>query len=117
MRKLCLILLGCLVSFAALAQTTRTATINFTKPITYTDGTPIPANAAVTYRVYQGARGGQKTLIGTITETQTEVSSGLERGQEYCFQVTTVVGNEESDPSNEGCKAFRVPTTVTITVT
>jgi hypothetical protein len=95
----------------------RAATITLTAPTHFTDGTPIPAGTAITYRVFQGGRGGNKTMIGTITDTETVINSGLERGQEYCWHVTVMVGNEESDPSNEGCKAFRVPTTVTITVT
>lgn len=98
----------------AQAQETRTAIIEFTAPTVYTDGTPI--ESPISYRVYQGEKGQPKVLVGTITETQTTVNSGLERGNEYCWHVTAVVGGEESAPSNEGCKAFRVPTTVTITV-
>ena len=96
------------------AQEPRTATIEFEAPTEYTDGAPI--TDPISYRVYQGDRGGEKQLIGTITETQTTINSGLERGREYCWHVTAVVGGEESDPSNEDCKAFRVPMTVTITV-
>lgn len=98
----------------AQAQEPRSATIEFEAPTEYTDGTPI--TDPISYRVYQGARGGEKQLIGTITETQTTINSGLERGREYCWHVTAVVGGEESEPSNEGCKAFRVPRSVTITV-
>lgn len=112
-RTLLAIMLIGLCSIAQ-AQEPRSATIEFEAPTEYTDGAPI--TDPISYRVYQGARGGEKQLIGTITETQTTINSGLERGREYCWHVTAVVGGEESDPSNEDCKAFRVPMTVTITV-
>lgn len=101
----------------ASAQTTRTATISLERPTKYTDNTDIPASAAISYRVYQGARGQAKTLVGTITSTSTTINSGLQAGQEYCWEVTAVAGGEESARSNEACKSFRVPVTVTITVT
>lgn len=100
------------------AQTARSATISFTRPTQFTDGTTIPTGTTITYNVYQGARGStSKTRVGTITGTSTTINSGLQPG-EYCWQVTTVANGAESALSNEGCKTFAFPTeAVTITVT
>lgn len=106
----------CLVCGAAFAQEPRNAVITLTAPTQYTDGTDILPGTVVSYRVYQGTCGGQKSLVGEITETTTTITSGLEAGQHYGWEVTAVVNGEESARSNEGCKSFRVPQTVTITV-
>lgn len=103
------------VATTAHAQT-RTATISFERPTKYTDDSDIAASTPVSYRVYQGAKGQTKTLVGTITSTNTTISSGLQAG-EYCWEVTAVVGTEESSRSNEACKSFKAAQTVTITVT
>lgn len=117
MRKLCLILLGSLVSFAGLAQTTRTATITFSKPTQYEDGTPIAAGTTVTYKVYQGARGStSKTQVATITATATTINTGLQPG-ETCWQVSAVANGVESALSNEACKMFAYPATEAVTIT
>ena len=101
------------------AQTPRTATITFTRPAQYTDGTPIASGTALSYNVYQGAKGStSKPKVGTITSTATTISSGLQPG-ETCWQVSTVANGVESALSNEACKtfAFPAPEVVTITVT
>jgi hypothetical protein len=113
-------LLACtLIALDAHAQEPRQATISFQAPTHYTDGSEIAPTTPITYRVYQGPCGSPasaKQLVGEITQTQTVINAGLERGGNYGWHVTAVVGSEESDPSNEGCKSFRVPQTVTITV-
>jgi hypothetical protein len=113
------ILVASCVFTIANAQTARTATITFSAPTEYTDGTSIATGAAISYRVYQGARTGTKTQVGTITSTSTTINSGLQAGQEYCWEVTAVINGQESARSNQACKAFAFPTpdTVTITVT
>lgn len=103
----------------AQAQTPRTATISFTKPTKYSDGTDIAASTVVTYNVYQGAKGSTtKAKVGTITGTTTTINSGLQPG-ETCWEVTTVANGVEGVKSNEGCKTFAFPATdaVVITVT
>ena len=103
----------------AFAQTPRTATITFTRPTTYTDGTPIAAATTVTYGVYQGAKGStSKPKVATITSTATTISTGLQPG-ETCWQVSAIANGVESALSNEACKnfAFPAPDVVTITVT
>lgn len=99
------------------AQTARSATITFTRPTQYTDGTTIPTGTAITYNVYQGARGSTtKTRVGTITATATTINSGLQPG-ETCWQVATVANGVESTLSNEGCKTFPWPATESVTIT
>jgi hypothetical protein len=108
---------GSMLTYAASAQEPRTATLTFDAVTHYTDNTPIPAGAVISYRVFQGTCGSdQKQLVGTITETGTTITSGLERGGNYGWQIVAVVNGEESELSNEDCKAFLVPKTVTITV-
>lgn len=96
-----------------------TATITFTAVTKYVDGTAFPAGAAISYNVYQGAKGStNKTLVGTITTTNTSITSGLLTGQEYCWEVAAVLAAIEGAHSNEGCKNFvGTPGIVVITVT
>lgn len=116
MKKLIPLLIGLLAVSAVQAQETRTATITFARPTHYVDGTEITAGIAVTYNVYQGARGSTKTLAGTITATATTINSGLQPG-ETCWQVTAVANGVESAMSNEGCKTFPWPATQTVIIT
>jgi hypothetical protein len=111
--------LSCVGIRLAEAQETRSATITFSAPTKYTDGSSIAQGTQITYRLYQGEKGQQKTLAATLTSTATKVSTGLEAGKEYCWQVTAVINGQESERSNEACKAFAfpIPETVTITVT
>jgi Kef-type K+ transport system membrane component KefB len=112
-------LVGACYWTVAHAQTTRSASITFTRPAQYTDGSVIASNAAISYRVYQGLKGQAKTQVATITATATTINTGLAAGSEYCWEVTAVINDVESARSNEACKAFAFPTpeTVTITVT
>jgi hypothetical protein len=105
-----------LAAFPAIAQTPRTATISFVRPAEYVDGTPIASTVAVSYKVFQGARGATKTLVGTITATDTTITSGLQPG-ETCWQVSVVANGVESALSNEACKAFEFPATEAVTIT
>lgn len=108
------------VTYKAVAQSQpRTATITFTRPSAYTDGSSIPAATVVTYGVYQGAKGSTtKTKVGTITSTATTISTGLQPG-ETCWQVSAIANGVEGALSNEACKTFPFPApdVVTITVT
>ena len=104
---------------AASAQTAaRTATITFTAPTARTDGSAI--TGTLSYQVWQGLKGGTKALAGTINTTSATISTGLQRGKEYCWDVVVIeAGNPaNSDHSAEACKAFSLssPNTVTITV-
>lgn len=98
------------------AQEPRTATIIFTAPTHYVDGTPIDADTPLSYHVYQGERGGQKQRVATITETAATIDTGLPPG-ETCWEVTAVANGVESARSNEGCKFFPWPAPQTITIT
>jgi hypothetical protein len=108
-----------LLAFAAQAQSVPSATITFTAPTTFTDGTPIPAGTVMTYGVYQGAPGATKIKVATITATSTTITTGLVGGATYCFTVTAIIAGVGSPQSNEGCKvmALPIPSAVVITVT
>lgn len=120
MKRLFLLLLS--LSGPLLAQTQNTATISFSAPTQRVDNTPV--TGTVSYKVYQGLKGQTKTVVGTITTTSTTINTGLQAGNEYCWQVSAVetlsgVAGPESSLSNEGCKAFAPgspPKVVTITV-
>lgn len=138
MKRLFLALL--LLAAAALpAAAQNTATITFQRPTTFADGTAIPANFPLQYKVLQGVCAGaltgafpnktcaagvvpNKTLVGTITTTTGQITSGLLSNANYCWQVqssTTQAGYTDSTAlSNEACKDFgpTSPGTVTITV-
>lgn len=101
------------------AQSARTATITFTRPAKYVDGTDIAAGTVISYNVYQGAKGSTgKAKVATITATATTINTGLQPG-ETCWQITAVANGVESAQSGEACKTFAFPATepVTITVT
>lgn len=119
MKTLLLILCMAFVSVAA-AQTTnpRTATITFQPVTTYTDGSVIPSTVAVSYRIYQGAKGQTKTIVATITAPTTTISTGLQPGVEYCFQGSANAGGVESALTNESCKLMPplTPSSFTIIV-
>jgi hypothetical protein len=108
-----------LVTFAASAQTPRTAVITFTAPTTRTDGSTI--TGALSYEVWQGLKGGTKAKASTVNATSTtiNITTGLQGGREYCWHIVAVEAGVGSAPSNEACKAFEQspPNTVTITVT
>ena len=95
---------------------TRTATITFSRPTRYVDGSTIPTGTAITYNLYQGAKGSTKPKVGTITGTSTTVNTGLPVG-EVCWQVSAIANGVESGLSGEGCKTFAQPATETVTIT
>lgn len=108
----------CLFLFSTLALGANVATIQFTGPTAYVDGTPILPTADKYYDLYQGLKGAPKVRVGTVIAGG-QVTTGLLTGKEYCWHVVAVVDNVPSAPSNEACKNFvgLVPGTVTITVT
>src|SRR5687767_13360218 len=114
MRYLAITLL--LLSAVASAQTPRSATITFSRPTKYTDGTDIATGTALSYKVLQGAKGTAKTVVGTITATATTINAGLQPG-ETCWQIIVVANGVESAASNEACKTFPFPSTEAVTIT
>jgi hypothetical protein len=110
-----------LFAVTAQAQTPRSATITFAPSTTYTDGTAYPSGAVVSYNLWQGLKGASRVKVGTVTSGG-QVTTGLLTGNEYCWDVTTVVtiggSATESAHSLAACKKFDgVPSVVTITVT
>jgi hypothetical protein len=101
MKKLVWLLM--LIALPALAN--NSATITFTPPTHYTDDSVIAEGTTITYHLYQGLKGQPKELVGEVTNGQL-VNTGLEDGNEYCWEVTATIATSSSDHSNESCKAF-----------
>lgn len=110
------------VTYKAVAQSQpNTATITFSPSTQYTDGTPYPSNAVVSYSLWQGLKGAPRVKVGSVTSGGA-ITTGLVTGNEYCWDVTTVVSiggvATESAHSVAACKKFDgVPSVVVITVT
>lgn len=108
-----------LALFASLAQAQNTAILAWDAPTSYMDGAPIPTGTVITYTAYQGLKGQTLVSIGTVTTSGRTISTGLQSGQEYCWEVTSRVSTgPESARSNQACKAFppSPPNRVTLTV-
>lgn len=97
----------------ALAQTSVTARLNWTAPTVHTDNSPI--SGALTYNVYQGAKGATKPKVSSAI---VGVSTQLTAAPGACFQVSAVEGNIESSLSSEACLPLppNAPSGVTVTV-
>lgn len=91
----------------ALAQVSRDAKLTYAAVSQTVDGDPV--TGAVTYNVYQGAKGAaNKTKVKTGLTALTSTVTGLPTG-ETCFNVTAqTVVNGESAFSQEACKSFAV---------
>jgi hypothetical protein len=105
MRKL--ILLGALVSGPAFAAPP-SATLVWTAPTAFTDGTPI--SGTITYNVYQGLTGALTKVQSGISGLTVTITTGLTPGTSQCFAVTAVVASVESAQSAQACAAIPVPT-------
>lgn len=101
MKRIAILLLALLGVPAVMAGT---ATLTWTAPTQYTDGSPI-GTAPITYRVYGGVQGQTKTLIATVSAL-TYQHTGAPDGVTYCYQLTAVVNSQESARSTEGCKVM-----------
>jgi hypothetical protein len=128
--KICALILGAL-SFAGVAlAATGPAVLTWTRPTTYTDGSPMPASDITAYGVQctLTPTGGtaapcvlsSATLAGNVITGSLTVTYPAQ-GARACFRLVTRVGTRESDPSNESCKDFAPltpspPTNVTITI-
>lgn len=94
--------------------------LSFTAAAKFTSGTDFPVGAVVRYHVFGALKGAEKFLIGTpISATSATISTGLEMGKTYCYVVYTEVNGNGifSAASNEACKSFDQPASVTITIT
>jgi len=79
----------------------RSALLTWTAPTTNTDGSAI--TGTVTYRVYRGAAGQQKTQVATTPNRQL-LLTGQPLGRQ-CYHVTAFT-TAESAPSAEACKTM-----------
>lgn len=61
----------------------------------------------VSYRIWAAQSGGTKTVVATITSPGT-LRTNIPEGT-WCWQISAVVGNLESDKSPEMCKEIKRP--------
>lgn len=94
------------------------ATVSFSAPTLYTDGSSIAAGTVITYSVFAGLKGQTKGTVASVVTTSTTITAGLIPGNTYCFEVSATIAGQESAHSNEVCKSFPlpVPNAVVITV-
>lgn len=116
MKHLALFLALAFLSVFASAQAAPTATITFSPPTAYADGTPIAAGTVLSYNLYQGEKGAAKTKVGSVT-SPTTVTTGLQVGKSYCWAVSAVANAVEGALSDEACKSFPFPAPGKITIT
>ena len=111
---------------------TGSKTITFTRPTTYTDGSPLAASAITGYRVEceftptggtmsQCATTPANLAGGTSTSGSVTFTYPPEGGT-VCFRLRTLVGSLVADASNQACSPLEAlrpnpPTNVTVTVT
>lgn len=117
--KLSIFLASMLLAAAAMAQTAPSATLTWSAPTLYSDGTTIPSTVTITYNVYQGASATTLTKVATGVTTLTDlITTGLVDGQTYFWAVTAVANSLEGAQSNVVSKSFAAvpPGTVTLTV-
>jgi len=114
---------------------TGTATITWTRPTTYTDGSVLAASAisgnaidcvfTPTGGVATSCGSTPATVAGGNTATGTVTLTYPVQGGRACFRVRALVGSVSSDPSAErpeACKDFEAlkpnaPSNVTVTIT
>ena len=107
-----------LAAVPALAQSAPlTATLSWSAPTVYSDGTAIPSTVAITYNVYQGTSATSLTKVATgVTAVTDSITTGLADGNTYYWSVTAVANGLEGPQSNVVSKAFGTPGAVTLTV-
>lgn len=90
----------CAVVYAAV-----TASVSWTAPTTNTDGSKI--TGAITYNLYSGATATALPFTAVVqkgmSNTLTQVMSGLTAGVQTCFAATAVVATIESAQSTPTC--------------
>lgn len=86
--------------FFNVASHAGTATLNWTAPTKWTDGTPI--TTPLTYNVYRGTR-----LIAYGLIAPPYVVYGLAVGTTACFTMKAKTKGILSDPSNVRCKSIK----------
>lgn len=102
-------LLLVLLLASSLPATAANILVNWSAPTAFTDSSPIPATAVITYNVYGGLQGQSKRLltpipISTTSITRTNVSLGVQ-----CYTVTAIVNHQESIQSAEACTTVTAP--------
>jgi len=99
-----------LAFLASLAQA-QTATLSWTAPTTFTNGSAI--SGTITYNLYAGVQGSTLAKIQSAITTATTTVTGstsLPAGTTVCFAVTAVVAGVESAQSAQACAAVPLPT-------
>lgn len=122
---LALLLVGAAGIALAASPAVRQATLSWTVPTLYSDGTAIGAEDLPTlrYNVYRGAKGtspAAKTRIAESLDGLLYVDTVRPPGVEECYQVTALFNGQpltEGGPSAEGCKSHPRPAAGTPTLT
>jgi hypothetical protein len=119
MKRIALFCAALIASACVLAQAAPQATLTWTAPTTYTDGSSIPSTVVVTYNVYQGPSATTLVKVASgVTTLTSSITTGLISGQTYFWAVTAVANGLEGAKSNVGTKVFAAvpPNAVTLTV-
>lgn len=80
-----------------------TANVNCTAPLTYTNGTAIPAGTAITYKLYRGTSAAAASAATSASITNTSCAftdSSAVDGATMFYAVTATVGGVESAKTN-----------------
>ena len=96
-----------------------TASLTWTAPTQYDDGSTLPASEISSYKIYYGTASGVYSGFITVPSTTTSyVVNNLNAGATYYFVVTATATNlQESPYSNEASKTIptkkpRAPTSL-----
>lgn len=110
MKKITIFLMLFLPFASVAAQTPSaapTATLAWTAPTQYTDGTAIPSSVTITYNVYQGTSTTNLSKVATgVTALTSIISTGLSDGVAYYWSVTAVANGLESAQVTPVSKVF-----------
>lgn len=102
--KKSLLVAALLLAFAG-AASAQSVTLNWGAVTQDVNGATL--TGSVSYNIYQGTKGqAVKTKVASSVTTTAALTSPLFSGKEVCWNITAVVGTDESVYSNEACKTF-----------
>lgn len=91
-----------LTLFFPLSVLADTATLTWSAVTQMTDGSPVPADKQVTYRIYQNS----VVVLATTPLLTFTVQNLTGPGVTVCWKIRAVVDGRESASSNEACKTL-----------
>lgn len=121
-RTYCLSAIVLCISLNALSAFAATATVVWTNPTTYTDGSPLLAGEITASTVYRGTKadGSDLSMYKTLGPASSYIDT-ITPGT-WCYAITVTAKGAESDKSNVACKTAlqpkpNAPTGLTLSVT